>query len=222
MDPGSVPGSQRGQQSPCASTARLPRGQGGQERWKQVTSASRHSHSPHGPSSHFSPFCTRNTERPASVAKESLCAKWFCHAWKYLGKLQGYTSASGKWNISGTVSARRAACLCTINPLALFAFPEQGSLQSAYWEESVAREHLNTFPLSTPSKAGVFQLAASPFYVFTSLLFLWLKAFSPVSKFCCLTCRPLFHSLVTSAWICSLSVQTDTRNLSSVSVYDFA
>lgn len=107
--PGSVPGSQRGQQSPFASPARLPGGQGGQERWKQVTSASRHSHSPQSPSSHFSPFCTGNTERPASVAKASLGTKRFCLARKSLGKLQGCISASSKLNISGTVSALRPA-----------------------------------------------------------------------------------------------------------------
>ena len=68
-----------------------------------------HSHCPHGPSSHFSPFCRRNTEWPASAVKESLCTKWFCHAQKSLGKLQGYISVSSKLNISGTVSALRPA-----------------------------------------------------------------------------------------------------------------
>lgn len=58
---GIVPGWQRGQQSPLACRGQLPRGQGGQERWKQVTAASRHSHSRHGPSVHVSPLCRRNT-----------------------------------------------------------------------------------------------------------------------------------------------------------------
>lgn len=178
----------------------------------------------------FFPFLSvlHKKHRMASISREGEpLHKVLLPCTEILGKLQGYISASSKLNISGTVSALRPADTGLRASVPLTLLPSLPFQNKAACKAPTGKSPwpVNTWTGSLsalPPKQGVFQLAVSPFYFFTSLRFLGLKAFPPASKFCCLTCPLVFHSLVTSAWICSVSEQIDTRNLSSVWIYVFA